>query len=84
MPRALHQPETIKVASVERMAACISGGMSWMASFTETWLKPQDRHSTSTAATASVSSGRVTWWCGEVEADIANSRRAPLLARLDA
>ena len=48
MPRALHQSATISVAAAERIAACSSGGMSWMASLVATWLKPQDRHSTTT------------------------------------
>ena len=37
----------------------ISGGMSWIASLVATWLKPQDRHSTTTIAAATASSGRV-------------------------
>ena len=61
MPRSLHQPATSSVAPSERMAPWISGGMSWMASFTATWLKPQDRHNSTTTAAASASSGRVMW-----------------------
>ena len=47
---------------VERMVAWISGGMSWMASLVATWLKPQDRHNSTTTLAASASSGRVVWW----------------------
>ena len=60
MPRKRHQPAISSVATAERMAACVSGGTSWMASLVETWLKPQDRHSTTTMAAAIASSGRVT------------------------
>ena len=50
MPRKAHQPATKIVAPVERMAPWMSGGMSWMASFTATWLKPQDKHNINTNA----------------------------------
>ena len=60
MPRSRHQAATISAAPTERIAAWVSGGMSWIASFAATWLKPQDRHSTTTIAAASASSGRVT------------------------
>ena len=59
MPRNLHQPATMKAATKERIAPCISGGISWIASFTATWLKPQDRHSSTVSAMATASSGRV-------------------------
>jgi hypothetical protein len=49
------------VAPTERSAPCVSGGKSANASFTETWLKPEDRQSTTTTAAAIASSGRV-WW----------------------
>ena len=59
MPRNRHQPAINSAATAERMAACVSGGMSWIASLVATWLKPQDRHSTTTMAAAIASSGRV-------------------------
>ena len=58
-PRALAQAATSSVAPTERMAPCSSGGMSWIASLTETWLKPQDMHSTTITDSAMASSGRV-------------------------
>src|SRR5579863_4605733 len=36
----------------------MSGGMSWIASLTATWLNPQVRQSATVSATASASSGR--------------------------
>jgi hypothetical protein len=62
MPRQRHQPATMIAATRERRAACVSGGMSWIASFTATWLKPQDKHSSTVSAMATASSGRVVWW----------------------
>ena len=44
--------------------------MSWIASLVATWLKPHDRHNTTTKAAAAGSSGRVVEvWAG-VEEDI--------------
>src|SRR5207248_3355638 len=45
-------------APIERNIACIIAGISDSASFTATWLKPQDRHSISISATAPGLSGR--------------------------
>src|SRR6185437_12050237 len=56
----------------ERMVPCMSGGMSWIASFTDTWLKPQDRQISTTSAAAAASSGRVTW-----EADVSGMKGLP-------
>src|SRR5664279_5598684 len=67
MPRSRHQAAMISAATMERMVDWTSGGISWIASFTATWLKPQDRHSTTTIAAASGSSGRVMWWEEEGE-----------------
>jgi len=36
MPRSLHQPATISAATTERIVACVSGGMSWIASLVAT------------------------------------------------
>ena len=59
MPRSRHHAAINNAATAERTAACVSGGMSWIASLVATWLKPQDRHSTTTMAAATASSGRV-------------------------
>src|SRR6185437_14355176 len=61
----------------ERMVPCMSGGMSWIASFTDTWLKPQYRQISTTSAAAAASSGRVTW-----EADVSGMKRLADLCRL--
>jgi hypothetical protein len=49
---------TISAAPAERIADWISGGMSWMASFTATWLKPQLSDSSTMMATAAALRGR--------------------------
>src|SRR5579872_7402674 len=54
-------------AIAERLAAWVSGGMSWIASLIATWLKPQVRHSAMVTAIASASSGRD---CGECSAEM--------------
>src|SRR5665213_2495392 len=75
MPRSRHQPATNNAASTERMAACVSGGISWIASLVATWLKPQDRQSTTTIAAAIASSGRVTLLDAGADTINATSRR---------
>ena len=57
-PRMRTPISTTTSAPTERIAACSSGGKSGNASFTETWLKPHDRHSSSMIATAAAESGR--------------------------
>jgi hypothetical protein len=59
MPRRRHHPAIKNAATTERIAACVSGGISWIASLVATWLKPHDKHNTTTMAAASASSGRV-------------------------
>src|SRR4051794_1607891 len=55
-----HQPTNNSTGSapIERSIACIIAGMSGSASFTATWLNPQDRQSISISATAPGLSGR--------------------------
>src|SRR6185437_2432512 len=81
-PRSLHQPATSKAATIERMVACTSGGMSWIASLVATWLKPQDKQSTTMIAAASASSGRVTLL--DAGADTINATSRRLAMRADA
>ena len=59
-PRDLAHSATIGTAPMERSAACVSGGMSWMANLAAVWLRPQDRQSMTMTAAAKASSGRVT------------------------
>src|SRR5476649_658886 len=57
----------------------MSGGISWMASFTATWLTPQDRHSTTTIASAIVVVLCLSWGVNQVAVKLAIHDIPPLI-----
>src|SRR5476649_445644 len=57
----------------------MSGGISWMASFTATWLTPQDRHSTTTIAAAIVVVLCLSWGVNQVAVKLAIHDIPPLI-----